>query len=161
MEQQINEKEQRRLSAQKRSSVKKGIWIIVAVAIVGGLGWWVASQPKTPEGDIVSRQGIHWHPTLTIYVNGEKQEVSPNIGIFGGRMGPMHTHEPNGTIHLEFSGAVKKDNLKLKNFFAAWGKDLNSFGQNVSMTVNGAENLEFGEYIMRDNDKIELRYEQR
>lgn len=110
--------------------------------------------------NVIARTGIHWHPQLSIYVNGEKQEVSPNIGIVGGRMmGFMHTHEPDGTIHVESSGIVRKDNIRLKEFFKAWGKDINSFGQNVTMTVNGAENTELGDYVIRDGDKIELRYE--
>tara|TARA_B100000745_G_scaffold126015_1_gene82109 strand:- start:3700 stop:3861 length:162 start_codon:yes stop_codon:yes gene_type:complete len=49
-------------------------------------------------------------------------------------------------------------NTKLKNFFVIWGKDMMSFGENVTMTVNGKENMELGEYEMKDGDIIELRY---
>ena len=34
-----------------------------------------------------------------------------------------------------------------------------SFGANMKMTVNGKENTEYENYIMRDKDKIELRFE--
>jgi len=47
----------------------------------------------------------------------------------------------------------------LENFFRNWGKDMRSFGANMRMTVNGVENTEFENYMMRDGDKIELRYD--
>jgi hypothetical protein len=134
------------------------IGIIVVIALFAGAIWWSKSlQSKDPS--VVSHSGLHWHPTLAIYVNGEKQEVSPNIGIGIGRMGSIHTHEPDGTIHLEFQGVVKKDDLRLKKFFEAWGRDMDSFGTSTKMTVNGTENTELGDYIMQDKDNIELLYE--
>ncbi len=45
-------------------------WNALGIAIVGGLVWLVASQHETPESDIVSRSGFHWHPELAIYVIG-------------------------------------------------------------------------------------------
>ena len=138
----------------------KKILIIGGIIIVlfGGSVWWSKNLQKN-DPDVVARQGIHWHPQLSIFVKGEKQEVSPNIGITGGKMGSIHTHEPDGTIHFEYEGVVSKDDVRLKKFFEIWNKDINSFGQNVKMTVNGEENTELGDYPIRDGDKIELRYE--
>src|SRR3989344_8320277 len=56
-------------------------WGAFGVAIISGLVWLVASAPKTPESDIVSRTGFYWHPELAIYVKGQKQEIPANIGI--------------------------------------------------------------------------------
>lgn len=162
MDQNISKKDERELRRENaifRSKVKKIVWIVIGIAVLGGIIWLVASAPKTPEGDIFSRRGLHWHSTLVIYVNGEKQEVSPNIGVTGGSMMPMHTHEPNGTVHIESSGLVRKDDVVLGRFFKIWGKDINSFGTNLKMTVNGQENTEYENYVMQDKDKIELRYE--
>ena len=36
---------------------------------------------------------------------------------------------------------------------------MNSFGVLSSMTINGIENSELGNYQMKDGDKIVLRYE--
>ena len=54
---------------------------------------------------------------------------------------------------------MTKDDVKLGNFFRIWGKDIRSFGDGMTMTVNGEANTEFDNYQMRDKDKIELRYE--
>ncbi|MDP3989405.1 MAG: hypothetical protein Q8P93_04185 [bacterium] len=160
MEQQINEKDQRRLSAQRKNSIMKAVWIIMAVAVVGGIVWLVASQPKTPESEIISRSGFHWHPELTIYVKGEKLEIPENIGI-GAVHQPIHTHADSvqGIVHMEFQGLARKQDVTLGQFFKNWGKDMRSFGTNMKMTVNGEENTEYENYIMGDKDKIELRYE--
>lgn len=134
------------------------LYIIGFVLFFGGMIWWSKSlQENNP--DIVSRGGIHWHPNISIYAQGEKQEVSANIGIGPGGMGSIHTHDTSGELHVEAAGLVRKDDIKVKQFFRAWGKEMNSFGQNVVMTINGVENTELGEYVMQDKDKIELRYE--
>ena len=35
---------------------------------------------------------------------------------------------------------------------------MRSFGTDMKMTVNGEENTEYDNYVMRDKDKIELRF---
>jgi len=141
---------------------------IVLVLLVGG-AWWSRSL-SGGGSEVISANGLHWHPTLEIYVKGEKQNIPANIGIgphyvsmptfdSSMRMTAMHTHEPDGTIHLEFSGRVAKDDITLGNFFRIWGKDMRSFGTTMTMTVNGIENTEYENYPMRDGDVIELRYE--
>ena len=134
-------------------------WITLGVAVIVGLVWLVASAPKTPESDIVSRTGFHWHPELTIYVKGEKQEFPANIGI-GGVHQPIHTHDDSnqGIVHMEFQGLARKQDTTLGQFFKNWGKDMRSFGMDMRITVNGEENTEYENYVMRDKDKIELRF---
>ncbi len=48
--------------------------------------------------------------------------------------------------------------LMLGRFFENWGKRMESFGTNMKMTVNGKESLEYERYVMRDDDRIELRF---
>ena len=137
-----------------------GLGSSLFIALIGGIVWYIATRPPILESDIISRNAIHWHPELTIYVKDKKQEIPMNIGI-GAIHQPVHTHDDNdqGIIHLEFQGLVKKQNITLGQFFKNWGKDIRSFGANMKMIVNGKENTEYENYIMRDNDKIELRYE--
>jgi hypothetical protein len=150
----------------------KNTLIVSAIAlllIIGGV-WW-SKSPQSNDPNIISTNGVHWHPHLTIYVNGEKQDVPANIGVGmqyasmptfdqNMRMTAIHTHEPDGTIHFEFPGIVTREDTTLSNFFKIWGKDMMSdFGILVSMTVNGEEATELGEYEMKDGDEIELRYE--
>jgi len=132
---------------------------LVLILLIGGVWWSKSLQSKDP--DLLSRNGLHWHPELAIYVKEEKQALPTNIGISPLGMTPIHTHDDAtlGIVHLEFSGLVHKEDVTLGQFFTNWGKDINSFGTNVKMTVNGVENTELGNYVMQDKDKIELRYE--
>ncbi|HEY4528365.1 MAG TPA: hypothetical protein VJJ48_00860 [Candidatus Paceibacterota bacterium] len=133
--------------------------IIFAVPILlfGGSIWWSKSLQKS-DPNIISRNGLHWHPELTIYVKGEKIEIPQNLGLGTVHL-PVHTHEDLPIIHLEFQNLVRKQDITLGQFFKSWGKDINSLGINVNMTVNGVENTELDNYEMKDGDKIELKYE--
>lgn len=157
-----HEKLQAREGAERKRRFKKIVsWILgggLTIAAIGGLIWFAITRPPIPESDIISQNGIHWHPVLAIYVKGVKQEIPTNIGI-GAVHQPVHTHDATGTIHLEFQGLVRTQDITLGQFFINWGKDMQSFGQNMKMTVNGDENIEYGNYIMRDKDHIELRFE--
>ena len=149
-------------SAAKKRQIKKVVsWGIsggLIVAAIAGIVWYVATRPPIPESEIISRTGFHWHPELTIYMRGEKQEIPANIGI-GAVHNPIHTHDSSGVIHLEFQGLVRKEDATISRFFNIWGKDVGNFGVLSKMTVNGQENAELENYVMRDRDKIELYYE--
>lgn len=157
------QKSERRESAIQKQKTKSyilwGVAVLVVIVLIGGLTVAYKNKPKIPESDIVSRNGLHWHPELTIFIKGEKQPLPASLGISGSYMAPVHTHEPDGVIHLEFQGLVQKKDITLGQFFKSWGKDISSFGTAMKMTVNGKENAEYGSYIMQDKDKIELRYE--
>ena len=155
--------EAKETTAQGRRFKKITSWGLgggLAVAAIGGFVWYVATRPPIPESDIVSRSAFHWHPELSIYIKGEKLEIPANIGI-GAVHQPIHTHDDNaqGIIHMEFQGLARKKDVTLSQFFKNWGKDMLSFGANMKMTVNGKENTEYENYIMRDKDKIELRFD--
>ena len=152
--------EAREAAVQKRRIKRIINWTIGLALIIlpiGGLIWYSATRPPIPESDIVSRNGLHWHPELAIYVKGVKQEIPANIGMSGVEM-PMHTHDSTGVIHIEMSGLVRKEDITLGQFFKVWNKDMISFGTNMKMTVDGKENTDYGDYIMHDKDKIELQF---
>lgn len=168
-------KRQKKLEEQsglrRKKNTKRVLKIVLIVIIVGvgvgALGLYFAKQPKTPDSDIISKNGLHWHPELTIVINGEKQEIPANIGI-GVTHQPIHTHDATGVIHMEISGLVRQDDIKLGRFFEIWGEEFNSnciFDQcsgsegKMKMLVNGKENTEFENYHMQDKDKIEISYE--
>ena len=133
------------------------IIIGVVVVIFGGAVWWSKSlQSRDP--NLISKNGIHWHPELTIYIKDKKFEIPQDIGL-GAVHRPVHTHDDLPLIHLEFQGIVRKKDITLGQFFKSWGKDINSLGANVSMTVNDEPNTQLENYEMKDGDKIILRYE--
>ncbi|MDP3998652.1 MAG: hypothetical protein Q8P89_03485 [bacterium] len=144
-----------------------GIILATTLILVGAVFLFSGPQESIPEEQIVTRSGLHWHPKLEIFIKGQKQDIPGSIGLTPVER-PIHTHEADGVIHLEFPGLVKKDDLKLGQFFKIWGKEFNSnciFDKcngeegKVKMTVNGQENQEFENYSMRDADQIEIRYE--
>ncbi len=145
-------------------------YALIAFLLIGG-GWllwrYIASLPEIKAEDIVSRNGIHWHPELAISIRGERLTIPANIGL-GAVHDPMHTHAEDGVVHLEFGSIVLKQNTRLARFFEIWGMRFsgdcifeycNGPDGKVTMTVNGTLNEEYGNYEMRDGDKIEIRYE--
>ena len=176
--------------------MKKIIIISIIVLAVLGVGILLAvygnNTPATTankgmnvtftgtDEEAISPEGIHWHPNLTIYIKGKKQDIPTNIGVgsqySGSRfydsmmsMTDIHTHDGTGELHWEvMQGPTKRGYLRLGNFFEIWGKP---FNQNqildyingeqgkVKMTVNGKENTEFENYHIQDKDQIEIRFE--
>lgn len=150
----------------KNFAVYTGIMLVVGSGVFAG--WkWLSMQPQPKESKIIATRGIHWHVNLSIKILGEEQKIPAGIGL-GVRELPIHTHETDGVIHLEFSGRVTEDNLRLGEFFKIWGRTFNkdcifdkcsgSEGQ-VKMFVNGEQNFEFENYVMQDKDRIEIVYE--
>lgn len=148
-----------------------GITLLTIAILVGGVFFLSkGSNSSVPSDQIVASNGLHWHPKLEIYIKGQKQEIPANIGI-GAVHQKIHTHDEDtkdGVVHMEMQGVVTKDDTKLGNFFRIWGKEfsstklfdkINGADGTVKMTVNGQENKDFENYLMKDGDKIEIKYE--
>lgn len=127
-------------------------------------------------GDSTDGQ-LHWHPKLSITINGEKQYIPMNIGITigkvmdieasGMRMSPMHTHEDDGTIHMEQIKPTDRT-LRLGYLFEVWDKRFdsncifeycNDGNRTIKMFVNGLSNFEFDNYMPKDKDEISIVYD--
>lgn len=148
-----------------------GITLATIIILVGGVFLLTKSEnPNVPEDQVVVRAGLHWHPKVTVTIKGEKQEVPANLGL-GAVHGKIHTHDQDnkeGVIHMEMQGIVTKDDTRLARFFQVWGKEFSakklfdktsSSDGTVKMLVNGKENTEFENYLMKDGDRIEVKYE--
>lgn len=158
----------------------KPIYIIIFVIILIFGGFILLFRNQSPKQNTsgVPQQPIHWHPKLKIIIKGEEQFIPPNIGITignnidnqisGMRMSPTHTHESDGTIHLENNKPwLKPETLTLGYFFKVWGKNFNNScifeycnreNESLIMTVDGKPNYEFGTYVMHDKDEIVIEY---
>jgi len=140
----------------------------IIVVIIGALfGIQKIIDNNVDTTNLLSQNGLHTHAELEIVVDGEKQVIPPNIGLIGGH-NPIHTHDEEGLIHLEFEGVVKQDDTKLGNFFKVWGKSFENktilryepaVGKKLTMLVNGEVNTEYEAYHMLDGDKIQLMFE--
>ncbi len=146
--------------------------ILVILAVAFGLIFWGNRQSGSGEQDITKmciqhqNLGMHIHPHLKIVIKGEEEMIPANVGIVSPScFRPIHTHDASGTLHLEFP---KQRDVRLGEFFLIWGEQFDSNqifdfqsgpeGQ-VKMFVNGQENTEFENYIMKDLDQIIIMYE--
>ena len=88
----------------------------------------------------------HYHPHLSITIDGSPVPVPPNIGVDPntGAMSAVHTHEGDGTIHIEADTVGEK--FTLGQLFTQWGVALTptqiggvraKAGEKVTVTSNG------------------------
>ena len=97
----------------------------------------------------LGRMGMaeHYHPQLRIIIHGNEVQVPANIGVdpATGAMSAVHTHQPDGTIHIE--GDTVGEVFTLGQLFTEWGVKLTPTqiggvqaegGQKVMVTSNGA-----------------------
>ena len=66
---------------------------------------------------------LHIHPHLEIEVNGLPYPVPANIGISAAGMRALHTHETDGTIHIETPVPIQ---FQLVDFFTVWSRQLSN-----------------------------------
>ena len=108
----------------------------------------------------------HLHPKLALYANGERIQIPVNIGIDpakpGNQMASLHTHETDGTIHVEGMSDVT-----LGQFFEIWGvpfsaNELGPYkadGDTVlRMWVDGKPSREFGQLKLADGQETVIAY---
>jgi hypothetical protein len=108
----------------------------------------------------------HFHPRLTVYVNGEQVPIPVNIGIDPGQspeaMASLHTHEGDGTIHVEGMAEAT-----LAQFFEIWGVPLSSSelgpyrakgAKTLRMWVDGEPSTAFDDLQMEDGQEIVVAY---
>jgi len=144
--------------------------LIFGIIFAAILGWFIFSKLSTPPTDIIAQNGLHWHSNLSINILGQPQEIPAGLGLAGLPHNPLHTHDRDSVIHMEFAGKVAADDLRLGKFFQVWGKTFNKdciFDKcsgpegTLKMLVNGKENSDFENYAMKDEDKIEIIFEQK
>ncbi len=143
--------------------------LIIGLFIWGGVSL-INNENKTVinEDELnfeVPKGEIHWHPHLTIKIDGNSIRIPTNIGMAGNVHHPIHTHETDGTIHME-NGMPTKKNVVLGYFFEVWGKRFSkdcifeycTDKGTLKMYVNDKENLEFENYFMQDKDRILIEF---
>ncbi|MDP3990922.1 MAG: hypothetical protein Q8P63_01360 [Candidatus Nealsonbacteria bacterium] len=166
------QKEKEQFKHYRRKKLKKLLWLIVGILILGGAIFggsrFLTTKLTASESAIIAKQGIHWHADLSIKILGEFQDIPAGIGLEKLPHKSIHTHDRDGVIHMEFSGLVKESDLRLGRFFEIWGREFNQdcilnkcsgIGGKVKMMVNGEESLQFENYVMQDSDKIGIIFE--
>jgi len=163
-----------------RKSKKKPIFMITGIVIVLIIGYFMffnngsEEKPIIVPGDDISinldevpKRAIHWHPTLTVIINGDANTIPANLGGRPGAHLPIHTHDTTGKLHME-SNRPTPETVILGYFFdRIYGKTFNSnciYDEcngpegSMTMTVNGEPNFKFDKYVMKDNDNIVIEF---
>lgn len=60
---------------------------------------------------------VHYHAHLDVIVDGLPVPVPAGLGIAGTGIAPLHTHEPDGVVHIE---APSQQTFTLGQVFAEW-----------------------------------------
>ncbi len=170
-----------------RSAKKKIILGIIIVLIAGLIVWGITALLKKDaqssftielaDKSHIPTGAVHWHPKIKIIIDGKEQQIPTGIGVNIGKridahlsgmgMSPTHTHESDGTIHLENNNpSSKPETTSLGYFFHVWDKQFSKecifeycTGKGtLKMYVNGKENNDFEKYLMKDKDEIKIEY---
>jgi len=114
-------------------------------------------------------RGVHWHPNLSVILNGSSYTVPADIGIasnlwkdhsldqYGIGMAPLHTHDTSGKIHVEVNTSHR--DFTLHEFLAIWGEPSDGSAIDghpvTSLTVDGVQQASpTGNVVLKDGQKI-------
>ncbi len=157
--------------AQKKKIRNWTLAFVLLGLIIFGFGFWVKSSRTIDDTDNtipyfeVPTRPIHWHPHLTIKIDGKEMKIPKDVGITSTVHYPIHTHEEDNILHLE-NNKPTKETVLLGYFFKVWGKKFNKeciFDHctdkgTLKMYVNGQENFDYQNYFMQDKDEIVIEY---
>ena len=152
--------------------MKRVASILLSIAIIAGIVWWISSQESVPRGARWPYGQVHWHATLQITTCGEFRSLT-NIGSQTNHVGNtlLHTHGDN-LYHLEGSPTYTSETT-LGAFFDAIGvpfSDTSIFKYKngdvctngtaglMRMTVNGLSIDNLTGYAPKDKDSIAITF---
>ena len=134
--------------------------IVVVIALII---WQQFKAPpvhfrNTPVACIDGHENLsqHFHATVMITIDGVAEIIPANVCIIPGCMAEVHTHDTTGELHIESSQPGKT--FRLGDFFAVWGTSIDRPGYALEMLVNGAPHTNGSDFVLRDDQRIELRY---
>lgn len=105
--------------------------------------------------ECLTSEEFHLHPHLTIKINGEEEPLPANIGIYEGCTQELHTHEPDGVIHVESD--IDKG-YTFQNFLNVWGLSLEQEGYITRLTVDGVYNNNDTNFKLAEPQEILLEF---
>ena len=108
---------------------------------------------------------MHFHPYLTILIDGEEYLIPSDTGIYTetceNGMHMTHTHDATGKLHVE---GHTVEEVPLEVFFDVWGKHFDETGimeyrdGTIEMTVDGQISTDFQNHILADGQNIVISY---
>jgi len=170
----------RRIEQEKKKETAAGTAILFIVVVLVAAAAWYFVPPllSSPSGSKSVFTGnptlstcisegnlaMHIHVRVRIVINGALFTIPANVGVTSTCTRPVHTHDDSGEIHVE-SPVVYS--YTLGDFFLVWGQPFDSiqiFQYKVDsthalvMTVNGQVNSQFQNYVIHDEDEVQITY---
>lgn len=155
----------------------KIVFFVIIIVVIGFVVWLITAISAEKQACLTAsieelfikshtETKSHYHAELEIIIDGKTYDIPANIGVELEKMRPVHTHDATGELHVE--GPCIRD-FTLGDFFKIWNKQFNNnciFGfctDNgskgiLTMTVNGINNQEFENLVLRDDQKIKIEY---
>ena len=146
------------VSTRSNTFSHRNLYIIIGLIVIVALGGIVLAfsqlnniNPPPPTGTTYLsaclndvQVDIHFHPFLTIKINGISQTIPAGIGLEGSCNRPIHTHDTSGYINVESATSLNLPQPTLGDFFDIWIQSFPSTnaGQwtgtvNALVTLNG------------------------
>ena len=97
----------------------------------------------------------HIHPILKIFVDGQPEKITPDIGLSYDCEKVLHTHDDTGELHVESQDYRL---YTLGNFFEVWKKSFQREGFSLKATTDGQEIADPDRIILKDKEEIILNY---
>ena len=170
-EQQREQSEQ--VKSSKEQKRKIFIWSLVGFAVIAIIVTIMvipkneSSQPKEP----YSKGQVHWHATLKVFVCEEEKVMPAPVGEHHLGLPLLHTHADR-LIHIE--GTIwRPEEITLGRYMEVIGQNFkddalldkkngdlcNDQPGRVKLFVNGKENTELTQYVVKDGEDYILRFE--
>ena len=114
----------------------------------------------------------HYHATLDIHIDESPAvEIPANTriqdSVCPNGMRGIHTHNSDNNLHIETPNEM---DAPLGAFFQIWGEKFDEThilnrvandDKEIVMYVNGQQNFDYENYVIKDGDEISIRYQQR
>ena len=157
----------RKLGTHQKKKIKN--WIILII-VLAGIGYFIFLLFSSEAVESYSGGQVHWHSRIDVFVCGNKFDMPNPFGNEHLGSPLLHTHDDQ-LIHIE--GTVwKAEDITLSKYMEAIGLNFkddelidkvngdlcDGEAGMVKLFVNGVENSELANYVIKDDEDYELRF---
>jgi hypothetical protein len=164
-----NAKKEKDVAPSKPSKGKnKLVMLGIIAAIIAGVAYAVYRSDNTVDNNFAAIDGIpcetqeyttfHIHAHMDIFSNGQHVGVPAQIGLENTCLYWLHTHTPDGIIHIE---SPKQKDFTIGQFFNIWkstNKGLSTSGTPEIFVNGNLVSTSMDDTVMHAHDEIVLVY---
>ncbi len=160
---------EKKVVSKKRN--KKILTYLILIFLLAFVGYFIFILITGEKAESYTKGSVHWHSRLKVFICGEEIKMPAPKGEHHVGLPLLHTHEDR-LIHIE--GIVwKPGDITLGKYMEAIGKNFkdnellekgngascNGKSGKVKLLVEGVENIELTNYVIKNDEDYELRFE--